>query len=93
VGHITHIYDDGTCRVRNDISGEDWFGRVVVMSGGMLCFDTVDERRVTVTSGPIVEDTDDQPRSRDRRGPRSRRTSESSPQHEHEADPVHAAPE
>lgn len=58
VGHITEIYDDGTCRVRNDIENQEYFGRLIVMSGGMLCFDIVDERKRTVASGR-VRDTDE----------------------------------
>lgn len=58
VGHVTAVYDDGSVRVRNDLTNEDWFGRLVVMSGGMICFDIVDERRVTVSSGGVVDDRD-----------------------------------
>jgi hypothetical protein len=44
VGHITQLHDDGTCRIRNEITSEEWFGRLIVMSGGMICFDVLDER-------------------------------------------------
>lgn len=44
VGRVTSLYDDGTCQVLNEQTNETWFGRLVVMSGGMICFDLVDER-------------------------------------------------
>lgn len=55
VGHVTQINDDGTVRVRNDLTNEEWFGRLIVMSGGMICFDIVDERKRTVSSGRVRE--------------------------------------
>lgn len=44
VGRVINVYEDGTVGVWNETTNEEWFGRLVVMSGGMICFDTVDER-------------------------------------------------
>jgi hypothetical protein len=44
VGHITELNEDGTTRIKNEITGEEWFGQLIVMSGGMICFDVRDER-------------------------------------------------
>jgi len=44
VGHLTDVHDDGTVRIKNEITGEEWFGQLIVMSGGMICFDVRDER-------------------------------------------------
>ena len=48
VGHIKKIYEDGHVRVVEEISGQEYFGRLVVGSGGMLMFSAQDERKVTV---------------------------------------------
>jgi hypothetical protein len=41
---VTSVYEDGTVQVINEMTNEEWFGRLIVMSGGMICFDLVDER-------------------------------------------------
>lgn len=48
VGHLTKLYDDGTCRARNELTNEEWFGRLIIGSGGMLMFDIIDERNITM---------------------------------------------
>lgn len=53
VGHITEMHEDGTCRAVNDITGEAFFGRLTIRSGGMITFDVVDERNVTVGAEAI----------------------------------------
>jgi hypothetical protein len=44
VGRVTSIFEDGTIKAINENTNEEWFGRLIVMSGGMVCFDLVDER-------------------------------------------------
>lgn len=61
VGQITHMYGkadahgnvvlDGTCRVHNDITGQDWFGRLVLLSGGNVVFSLTDDRGAPVQAG------------------------------------------
>jgi len=60
VGHITKLYEDGHCKARNELTGEEWFGRLVIGSGGMLMFDIVDERNLTV-GAHIIEPENKQP--------------------------------
>jgi hypothetical protein len=44
VGHISHVYEDGSARAVNELTNEEWFGRIIIGSGGMLMFDQLDER-------------------------------------------------
>lgn len=55
VGHIKKVYEDGHVRVVEEVGGQEYFGRLVIGSGGMLMFSPVDERRVTV-GGEMAED-------------------------------------
>lgn len=48
VGHIRKIYEDGHVRVTEESTGQEYFGRLVLGSGGMVMFSPVDERPVTV---------------------------------------------
>jgi hypothetical protein len=41
---VTAVYEDGTVNAINELTNEEWFGRLIIMSGGMVCFDIVDER-------------------------------------------------
>lgn len=48
VGRIKKIYEDGHVRVVEDASKQEFFGSLVVGSGGMIMFSPEDERPVTV---------------------------------------------
>lgn len=48
VGHIKKVYEDGHVRVVDEVGDLEYFGRLVVGSGGMVMFSPVDERKITV---------------------------------------------
>jgi hypothetical protein len=48
VGRVKKIYEDGHVRVIEDTSKQEFFGSLVIGSGGMVMFSPEDERPVTV---------------------------------------------
>lgn len=69
VGHLTELNDDGTCRIRNEITNEEWFGRLIVMSGGMICFDVLDERLTPMAGKGFAPENGEAPSSARDEGP------------------------
>ena len=56
VGHVKKVYEDGHVRVVEEVGGTEYFGRMVVGSGGMMMFSPVDERKVTVGDEMVAEE-------------------------------------
>lgn len=57
VGTITKVYEDGHVRARDENTGEEWFGRLIIGSGGMVMFGAIDERKVTIADEAVRSET------------------------------------
>lgn len=55
VGRIKKIYEDGHVRVVEDSSRQEFFGSLVIGSGGMVMFSPEDERPVTIGTEAVRE--------------------------------------
>jgi hypothetical protein len=63
VGTVTALFEDGSCDVHNELTGEEWHGQLAIGSGGMLMFTIVDERLSPIGGSPVHPEMGEAPTS------------------------------